>query len=285
MFSTTSSTKIDLNNIETKLKIKEASDHYEIRYPVKFIPQNVSFRKSFGEQDEGFFKIRKEDLENKGWSIESKELQNYIKNGLKILIGFDFDQTLSNNHTWYAGKNTSFSNLKGGETTQKTLSQLDKQNNLHLFVATNNFKEPVIEHLTAWQILPYFKQTLGRNEFHGSSGDKEICFRKIYDEVKSNSALDNGQFLMLNAPDKTINVIAGVLLDDDVRYNSIKKFGIKFINVSTEENNISHLRKLKDYCSERIEIPELASGTKRKDNPSSEINDHLESNKLFKGLN
>ena len=235
-------------DITRNLEVIEKDNFYEIKYQREILPTNNNSVQTLSKaNDKSTFKIRKSDLTAAGLTIDSSELRAFIADGLKIMVGFDFDQTMSNKHTWYEGDDLTESNLKGGEFARKIYSSCYQQGNLYPFIATNNYGDKVEETLKAWKIDGFFYAIKSRNDFHSSGGDKEICFRQIYDLLKEDSALDNEGFLNLKAQGKTIDVVAGILIDDDKNVKKFERYGLRTIKVNPQPNVDTHLRDF-DNC-------------------------------------
>lgn len=220
-------------------------DYYVITYATQYNP---------GPR---VLKILKSDLETKGWEIDGPELLEYIKSGLKILVGFDFDLTLSNIHSFYPPYNTG--GLKGGDLTKEALEICANNPNLHLFIATNNEAEKVQGHLKNWKIDQYFNCVKGREAFHDLQGDKEICFQQVRDTLLTESAVHSNGMLNLDSPGKPIDVVAAVLIDDQcftsaAYISHLQEYCIRAIPVNPAHSNIEHLRTLnKDYLNNNLD--------------------------------
>lgn len=187
------------------------------------------------------FKVRKLDLENKGWNINSTEFWQYLNNGLITVIAWDFDLTLSNIHTAKKGSNTTADNLKCGEQLIQRLQQINDSKHCISIIITKNSKTLVQHHLQAWGIETYFQEIYGRNEISTSGKQKGFC---THDNTINNQSSIHDGFLDLNAPEKPIAMIDAILIDDDNGNSDVFRLGVTFILANKEPNDVNHLTQL-----------------------------------------
>ena len=243
-------------------KINEATDYYEVFYQKTFKQSEIkldefSYPGLVAAFDTASFKIRKTDLSKKEMTIDSLPLAEYVLSGLKILVGIDFDLTISNSHTLYYKNEETLKpeNLKGGDHLRKVLMAIDRRKNLYPFIASLNHFVDIEKHLKSWGISQYFNEIVSRTDFYPSSaGDKDICFRQVSDRLLNNPAIDINRFLDLDAKGKVIDIIQALLIDDDLLIDYFpKKFGINVIHVNKEKNNIEHLQEFdREYLNGEI---------------------------------
>lgn len=176
---------------------------------------------------------------------DKEKLLQYIKQGLKIIIGWDFDKTLTYHHTWYGNVPVSKElNRNSPEDTDKVMSALCEKKEIVQIIISNNYKQEILEHISLWFGNSNFIQKIwDRRDFHGTGSDKEICFRWQHDSILEKRIVDENNFLKLNSVDPVVDVVSCYLVDDDYdTCKDMRKFGIKFFWANLENN--AHLNQI-----------------------------------------
>lgn len=164
-----------------------------------------------------FLKISIDEFDAEMGSDE-EQLLEYIKRGLKKIVGWDFDQTLTYYPTWNTVEPIPVSlglNRNSPDDTDKIMQALQQRDEFIQIIISNNHQDKIEEHTKAWFGDDGFIQTIWeRNDFHSSGGDKEICFRKEYDSILENRTVNDEHFIRLNSHISIIDVVACYLIDD-----------------------------------------------------------------------
>lgn len=239
----------------------QQDDHYVVSYVKKFDGNIDSFYEKFDEKREKkviprAFKIRKSDLEETGLSRYSQDLYDYIQSKLIILMGVDFDKTLTESDDF---DNAPHVALKGGELAKKIFHDCAQNSSLYLFIASLNSKDTIERRLEQWGLSTYFKEIRdGHNIVHDLSnlkGNKAGCFTDICLKSFNETAIDNDGFLDFNS-DHSIDVVGSILIDDrikEVNKKQMEQSGIDVLVVNPHPKHVGHLEYLNsNYLQNRF---------------------------------
>lgn len=210
---------------------------------VEIVAYEIGVAQSFGR-----FYVSKKDFEEQ-LNGDMIRLKTLIKTKLKIQIAWDFDKTLTREHTWPGLGNPPADkkkNQKYKEQTDCVLHAIASHPKFINTIAINNYEANTREYLVEWygseeQVQILFADIQGRYQYAANGRSKTSS---IVDSVNvlTDGAINSDDFLNLNTP-LFISIVAVYLVDDAQESIDIaREFGIHEILVN--EYGIQHLNQL-----------------------------------------
>lgn len=224
-----------------------------------FIVDGKVFKKTDATNRDITCKVKFADFREKLKS-NFTDLYSYFNKAIKRLIGFDFDNTLTIDFTFERKHREAKENMRFEGQTKHVLQGLKKDEKNILFIASNNDKNKIDEHVVAWypeeKAMPFKGGVYDRTTFHKTSHDKELCFRLAHDAAfkAGTNIVGSDGYLRLDAPNPILAVAQGVMVDDDNdTLKALEAYGIKGIPVTT--NTTQHLADLDEQYNLGLNLP------------------------------
>lgn len=242
----------------------EGEQDYCVTYYRDIILQSHSIKKSVDQDRYRTIKARAKDVAEE-FENDRELFKAYIAKGLRHIVGWDFDETLTRFHTWQKfpySEEQQKNNLRFPEQTTSIIKQIAQRKDIVQVIMSNNFEDRIEHHVDLWFKTeeegadPFFS-IKGRESFHYTTqGNKEYCFVLCHRELNENSLVDEEGFLSLKSNENSyIDTVSCHLIDDDLKAEKrFLPFGIHVIKVNKNDNaHLVEIGKLLQLDS----VPEL----------------------------